>query len=592
MKLSDYVARYLAEQGIRHVFIVSGGASIHLLHSLAKRDDIRPVYVHHEQAGAMAADAYSRVTGSLGCAIATSGPGATNLITGIAGAWFDSVPVIYITGQVATYNMKGSTGVRQFGFQETDILPMVRPITKHAAQLKDPNYVAYELEYATHLAKSGRPGPVLLDIPDDLQRAEVDPDKLIHYSRYETEPIKIVQHKIPRIIELLKKAERPVLILGWGVRLAKAEKEALELVNRLGIPVLTSWGGKDLISGDNPLLAGTFGTHGTRAGNFTIQNADFILAVGSRLSTRETGSKMTDFAREAKTVVVDIDQKELGKFAMFNRAVTMPILADAKEFVTELNTKIRYLPPFHDWMERVKSWKVKYPASDTPGNGTIKPYAFMKALSRAMPEKEHIFADTGCTIAWIMQGFDVKSQRIYHDFNNTAMGWALPASIGGCLALGRRPVTAIIGDGSLMMNVQELATIKALSLPIRIILINNGGYAMCAKTEKQWLNGDHYGTGTKNGLSFPRYDYLANAFNIPYFMLPEPIYINAVLDRFFAISGSAFMDVRIPHDEYVNPQARFGFPIEDSEPSLPRPEFLENMIVPPHPRSLGARYGS
>src|ERR1043166_1450968 len=263
MKLSDYVADFLSRQGIGHAFVISGGASIHLLHSVANHPKIQHVCPHHEQAAAMAADAYARVTGNLGCAISTSGPGATNLITGIAGAWFDSVSVLYLTGQVTTFRMKGETGVRQLGFQETEIIPMARPITKYAVQLLDKTRIRYELEKAIHIAKSGRPGPVLIDIPDDLQREMIETEKLEGFTPDEkaaSVPAPNDQ-EITRALALIAKAKRPVLVLGWGVRLAGAVEKALKLAERLGFPILTSWGAKDMVPGDHGLLAGTFGPH-------------------------------------------------------------------------------------------------------------------------------------------------------------------------------------------------------------------------------------------------------------------------------------------------------------------------------------------
>lgn len=576
MKLSDYVADFLARQGIRHVFIVSGGASIHLLHSIAEHPDIEHICPHHEQAGAFAADAYARVTG-MGCAIGTSGPGATNLITGIAGCWYDSVPCLFITGQVASFRSSAGTGVRQMGFQETPIVDMVRPITKAAIQIRHPQEIMAALNYAVLLAKQGRSGPVLVDIPDDFQRADVDPDKpiLVKEWRLSADSLSLPAINHAALLPLIQSAERPVLILGNGARLYGP---LYDMVYGLGFPVLTSWGMKDYLPDDHMFNAGTFGTHGTRAGNFAVQNADLVLAVGARLSTRETGDPAT-FARGAKLVVVDIDAAEVNKLPRYGRPVDLAIQADAAQFAYALLPHLpatSYLELYGPWFERIDAWKAAYPPPDT------FPYRFIAALSEAMPEDEHVFIDTGCAVAWMMQAFRVKKQRLFHDFNNTAMGWALPAAIGGCLALGRKPVTCVVGDGSLMMNLQELATIRHHNLPIRIIVLNNGGYGMVRQTEEQWLGGRHVGTD-KGDLWFPDFLGVGKMFDIPSYVMGKARYDHAgILRGWFDKNGPCLLEIWIEkEDSRVEPQAKFGYPIEDSEPLLPREEFLRQMIVEP-----------
>jgi len=589
MKLSDYVALFLAKQGIGHAFIISGGASIHLLHSLHDRSDIEAICPHHEQAAAMSADGYARVTGRPGCAIGTSGPGATNMITGIAGAWFDSVPVIYISGQVATYRMKGNTGVRQMGFQETDILPMVAPITKYAVQITDPAQIAFELEKATYIAMAGRPGPVLIDIPDDLQRQIIDPETLAHF----VPPVDVLPAPSPQdidnVFDMLQVAKRPVIIAGWGVRLAGAENLFRAAAEQMAIPVLTSWAAKDMFPADHPLLVGTFGTHGTRAGNFAIQNADLVIAVGARLSTHETGTPMDSWAREAKIVVVDIDATELAKFPAFGKHLDMAMHADAREFLVSFGerAKSETPPDIKSWMESIASWLARYPVKRLgPASPTVDPYALMSRLAAHMPGEEQVFVDTGCSVAWMMQAFPVRGrQRLYHDFNNTAMGWALPAAIGGSLALGSQPVTCVSGDGSLMMNIQELATIQRHRLPVRLFVVNNEGYSMVQQTQEQWLGGEYVGTSREGGLAFPNFVTLAKAFDIPTLTAETEAEIDTVLKQAYATDGPVLVDIRIPRTERVTPQSRFGYPIEDSEPLLPRDEFLANMIVKPMPKS-------
>ena len=594
-KLSDYIADFLAAQGIRHVFIVSGGASIHILHSLHHRPAIQPICPHHEQAGAMSADAYARVTGGLGCAVGTSGPGATNMITGIAGAWFDSVPVLYLTGQVTTFRLKGDSGVRQFGFQETEIIPMVRPITKYCVQLRDPHHVRYELEKAIHIARSGRPGPVVIDIPDDLQRKFIETDSLIGFTPGAgTPPPAPKVEEIDSIFKLLRAAKRPVMVFGYGIRLAGAAAATVAFAESWNIPVLTSWGAKDILPGLHPLNAGVFGTHGTRAGNFTMQNAACVLAIGARLSTRETGAPLSSWAREARTIIIDIDPAELRKFPAFERNLDLPIVADAGTAIRALKEATDVhgaaaVPDWSEWRKDIADWRARYPVC--PDNAwsetTVNPYVLMETLSDVAPPDAHFFIDTGCAIAWSMQALKLRpQQRTYHDFNNTAMGWALPAAIAGALALPDAPIICLVRDGALMMNLQELATVKYRRLQVKVILLDNSGYSMVRQTEEQWLRGVNVGTSTESGLGFPDFVALTKAFGLRSWEVQKNADLSQVLGKVFAEPGPGLVRVVIPHEKRVVPQVAFGYPIEDSEPHLPREEFLGNMKVAPLPVSL------
>lgn len=594
-KLSDYIADFLAAQGIRHVFVVSGGASIHILHSLHDRPGVEPICPHHEQAGAMAADGYARATGGLGCAVGTSGPGATNLITGIAGAWFDSIPVLYLTGQVTTFRLKGDSGVRQFGFQETEIIPMVQPITKYSVQIRDPRRIRYELEKAVYIAKSGRPGPVLIDIPDDLQRGLIETTELAGF-----EPEVAASESTPReaetnrVLKMLRAAERPVFIFGHGIRLSGAVAEARVLAELCNVPVLTSWGAKDFFPATHRLNAGVFGTHGTRAGNFAVQNADFVLSIGCRLSTRETGAPLSSWARGARTVVIDIDPAELRKFPAFERNLDLAIESDARSAICAITSAIKVqanvrLPDWADWRADVADWMQRYPICTNEGRAesAVNPYALMETISSAAPDDTCFFIDTGCAVAWSMQGLKIRgSQRTFHDFNNTAMGWALPAAIGGALALPNNPICCVVGDGSLMMNIQELATLKYHGLPVKVILLDNGGYSMVRQTETQWLGGTNVGTSTTSGLGFPDFIRLARSFGFETRELLKNVDLKPGLAALFSEPGAVFVRIEIPSEKGVIPQVSFGYPIEDSEPHLPREEFLRNMKVAPMPASL------
>lgn len=592
MKLSDYVAAFIARQGVRHVFAVSGGASLHLIHSVADTPGLSYICPMHEQAGAMAADAYARVTENLGAAIATSGPGATNLLTGVCCAYYDSVPVLFITGQVSTFRAKADTGVRQIGFQETDTVDVFRPVTKYACRVDRPERIRYELEKACHLAREGRPGPVLIDIPDDVQRANIDPASLSGYTAPAAgSPCAELGRLVAQCVQWLGEASRPVVILGWGVRLAGAGELARTIIERLGVPVAPTWAMADLFEADHPLRIGTFGTHGMRHANFAVQNADLILSIGSRLDTKATGSPPATFAREARKIVVDVDANELNKFARYGLSIDLPIAADAREFLQALEAHDGPPPPIDGWLRQIDVWRQRYPIcpAEYHREEDVNPYVFVKTLSQACRDAETIVLDTGCTLAWTMQAFDFKrGQRMFHDWNNTAMGWALPASVGASLARGRQPVVCLTGDGSLQMNIQELATIVRHNLPIKIFLLNNHGYSMIQQTQDQWLGSRYHASSVAGGLADPDYLAVARAYGLPTVKIDRNADLSTGIAEAMNAEGPMFCHVEIRPEHRVTPQVKFGRPNEDAEPLLPRGEFFENMLVKPLEASAGS----
>lgn len=594
MKLSDVVAQFLAAEGIRHVFAISGGASLHLIHSIAETPGTTFVCPQHEQAGAMAADGYARVSGGLGCAVATSGPGATNLITGICSAYYDSVPVLYLTGQVATFRAKGDTGVRQMGFQETDTVDICRTITKSAVLVTDPYRVRYELQRAVSIAKTGRPGPVLVDIPDDLQRLDIDPAKLIaDVPAPDISETPVSDAVLEDCIAAVRSAKRPVIIYGWGVHLARAEAEAGELARLLGIPVALTWAARDLMPHDDPLAIGGFGTHGVRFANYAVQNADLIISVGSRLDTKATGSPPSTFAREARIVMVDVDQTEIGKFARVGVKLHLGVVADARSFLRAFADRARHerFPGFAPWLERIEDWKRRYPAClpQYADEVTVNPYWLVNRLSRVLEEDEIIFSDTGCALAWMMQAFEFKRrQRFFHAFNNTPMGYSLPGAIGASFARPGRRIICIAGDGSLQMNIQELITVIRHQLPIKIFLFNNHGHSMVQQTQEMWLGAKYYATSIDGGLAFPDFVAVAKAYGFPAARVRRNAEIDNMLAEALASDGPYFLDIDIDPGHRVVPQVKFGRPNEDADPLLSREEFLANMIVSPLPVSLQA----
>ncbi len=598
IKLSDYVAEYIAKKKVKTVFAISGGASLHLIHSVNDHPNLNLVCTHHEQASAMAADAYSRVTGNLGVAITTSGPGATNLITGICCSYYDSVPMLIITGQVSTTRMTGDTGVRQIGFQETPITEITKTITKYSKTLKSPNDILYELEKATSIAVDGRPGPVLIDIPDNLQREIIDVDNLNKFSKSDL----INSHRIypdtkdslEKFLNLLNKSQRPVVIAGWGIHLSKTEKKFIEFINRLSIPVALTWGASDLISAEDDLYIGTFGTHGMRHANFAVQNADLIISLGSRLDTKSTGSPISTFAREAKKIMVDIDPNELGKFKSFDLFLDLLIQDDLKDFFenfknfTENYDFTKFLYKNNNWLNTISNWEKLFNENKNQkviSDGKINPYDFFKVLSNNFDKESLIFIDTGCSIAWAMQIFNLKEGiRVFHDFNNTAMGWALPATIGGHFADPKKNLISIVGDGSFMMSLQELATVMHHQIKIKLIIINNEGYSMIKQTQEQWLDSKYVASSNKGDLSFPDYKKVAQSFKLDYFELKENN--TSMINTFLSSPNASLMNVIISPEARVNPQVKFGRPNEDMEPLLSRDIFLKSMIIKPLQSSL------
>ena len=587
MKVSDYIARFLRDQGVKHVFAITGGASVHMIDSIAKTTGIEYICPQHEQAGAMMADAYSRATGNLGVAISTSGPGATNMITGVCGAYYDSVPVLFLTGQVATFRLKGDRGIRQLGFQETDTVEIFRPITKYAAIIKDPLKVRFELEKALHIAKSGRQGPVVLDVPDDLQREEINPDELESFIPPKEIRVEVsFDEKIDQCIDLINKAQRPVIVLGWGVRLSKAEEEARKFLGLLEIPVLLTFAMRDFIPSNDPLLIGSFGSHGTRHGNFAVQNSDLVLVVGSRLDSRKSGSPTHDFARGAKKIVVDIDQNELNKFKGLGIEVDILLNADCKSFFERMNEKSEKLQPvdISSWTQKIDDWKKRFPVCSPEyfNEREINPYVFVKSLSSVLEEGDIIVSDTGCGLVWMMQGFDFKKgQRFFHAFNYTPMGWALPASIGACFSSAKKRIICITGDGGLQMNLQELATVMRHKLPIKIFLVNNHGYSMIQQTQDQWLDSKYEAATVDCGLAFPDFEKLAFAYGYRVVTVIENKGLEGKLREVVNNDDPVFCNIEFKPDSRVIPQVKYGRPLEDAEPLLSRKEFFECMLVAP-----------
>lgn len=553
MKLSDYVIQFITELGVKPVFLISGGAAVHLVDSISKNPNISYVCNNHEQACAMAADGYSRVSRNIGVAISTSGPGATNMLTGVAGAYYDSIPVLYITGQVTTFRLKGDSGVRQVGFQETSTVDMYKPVTKYATMIKNAKDIKYELQKAVWIANSGRPGPVLVDIPDDLQRTEIDIDSLAEFPYTKTYKPTTDSQDIPMCTELLSKSVRPVVAIGWGVRLSKADNEVREFVERLGFPVVPTWAMAGFIPQSHPLYAGFFGQHGMKYGNLAIQNSDLLFVLGSRLDTHMTGSILSNFAPNAKKILVDIDENEIRRTPH-----DVGINMDIKDFITIISEKKFDVNNVYDWRKQISMWKLQYPVClpEYYDCSDVNPYIFFSQLSEYVPDGNIVLVDTGSALAWFMQSFKFSKHRLFSDWNNTAMGWCLPASIGAYFASGEK-IVAIMGDGALQMNIQELSTIRLHNIPIKIFVINNHGYSMIRQTQDDWLK-SNYEASTSRTIGCPDFARIADAYDIRSVNINRRYEYKNVLAEVMAGDDPVLCNVNVSDTYRIRPVVKFG----------------------------------
>lgn len=598
IKLSDWVAKQLVRHGIEHVFMLTGGGAMHLNHSLGTHPRLATTFTHHEQALSMAAEAYYRLTNKLAVVNVTSGPGGTNAITGVYGAWVDSIGMLVLSGQVKRETTVRATGLplRQYGDQELDIEELVRPITKYATMVTDPRSIRYHLEKAIYLATSGRPGPVWLDIPLDVQAMKIDPDTLGGFDPAELdEPW--THTDLPTtaaaILDRLRKAERPVVFAGGGVRLSGAYADFLRLIERLGIPVVTGWNAHDVLWNDHPLYAGRPGTVGDRAGNMVTQSADVLLVLGSRLNIRQVSYNWQSFARAAFKIWIDIDPVELRKP---NVVPDMPVVADLGKLIPALLGQPYEGPTagHREWMnwarERVSRFPVVLPEYHDHGQH-LHPYVAMDALFRQLDEDDVVVTGNGSACVVSFQAAEVKrGQRLWTNSGCATMGYDLPAAIGVCAATGgKQRVIAIAGDGSIMMNLQEMQTIAGYGLPVKVFLINNSGYVSIFQTHRNFFNGVEVGGGPKSNVTFPDFGKVAAAFGFAYFRAASHDDLPGTIAEALAAPGPVLCELIV--DENVSfapklgakahPDGRITSPaLEDLSPFLPREVLRENMRIP------------
>ncbi len=575
---------------------------MHLNDALARCPELEYVCNHHEQAAAIAAENYSKVTNNIGVAMVTTGPGGTNAITGLVGAWFDSTPCLFLSGQVKRadrmYRADGSSlGVRQRGPQEADIISLVRPATKYAVTVTDPQSIRYHLEKAVHLARTGRPGPVWIDIPIDVQAAPIDENALPAFDPAElpvTDTQSRLVEQVREVIEHLNRAERPLLMIGNGVRLANAEAELQEVLQLLKVPVASTWVAMDMIGEDDPLFVGRPGTVAPRSANFAVQNSDFFLAIGSRLDLPLMGWSTQQFARAAFKVVVDVDSAEVAKF---DGVMNLGVCADAGAFLREFLRQRESIQPRdrHCWTERCQDWKRRYPLVQPEyrrPEGRVSIYHLAEIISQEIaPEDRVVAANSGSAIEIFYLAYPARrGQRLFHTAGLGAMGFAIPASIGVCIGSGRKKTICVDADGGFQLNIQELATVAHLGLPIKFFVLDNEGYAAIRASQTNFFGAPNIGCGPSTGLTLPDFRKVARAYGLKATIIEDQRNLRQQVRRVLRSEGPVVCVVKVIPDEVRAPRVTsvqradgsfVSKPLEDLWPLLDREEFKQNMIVPP-----------
>lgn len=596
IKLSDYIVKRILEMGVKDIFMITGGGAMHLDDSVGKEKRLNYVCNHHEQACAMAAEGYSRISGNIGVSVVTTGPGGTNTLTGVLGQWHDSVPALYISGQVRYDTTVDSTGLplRQLGDQEAEIIKIVKPITKYAVMVTNPSTIRYHFEKAVHLATSGRPGPVWLDIPINVQAAQIDEQKLKPFDVSETSDLfdkeKVVA-QIDDLVSRIKSAKRPVILAGSGIRTSHSYQEFHKIIDKLNIPVLTAWNAHDVMHEEHPLYFGRPSSIGDRGGNFIIQNSDLLISLGCRLNIRQIGYEFKAFAREAYKVIVDIDAVELQKPTI---SPDMPVHSDVGFFINALDIKVskEKLLPNTDWLAWCKERKKKYPVvlpHYHHEKNHVNPYVFVDSLSDALNEEDIIVTANGAASVVTFQALKLKKdQRLIANSGTASMGYDIPAAIGACVANNKQRVICLAGDGSMQMNIQELQTIIHHQLPIKIFVFNNGGYLSIRQTQDNIFGGHYVGESKDSGVSLPNLTKIAEAYGMKSLRIENHKSLVEKIESALASPEPTLCDVMMPYSQVFSPKVAaeklpngkiISKPLEDMFPFLDRAEFQENMLI-------------
>lgn len=595
MRVADYIADMLVRSGIEHVFSVTGGGAMHLNDGLGHKEGLHCIYNHHEQACAIAAESYARIRNKMAAVCVTTGPGGTNAITGVLGAWLDSIPMLVLSGQVRYDTTARSTGlkIRAYGDQEFDIVKAVSCMTKTAEMVTDPLRIRCSLERAMHLAVTGRPGPCWLDIPLNVQAAVVETEELPGYDPTEDDrllPPAVTDELARTIIGKIQQAKRPVFNVGNGIRIANAAESFRRVAGRLNIPVVTGWNSIDLMEDESPLYVGRAGIMGDRAGNWAVQNSDLLLSVGSRLSIRQVGYNYKSWARNAYAIVEDVDAEELKKPDLH---VDLPVWADAGDLLGAIERNLEApLERKADWLKRCARWKHDYPVvqpkhlqQETPANV----YAFIRGLSERLPEGRITVVGNGSACVVGSQAYVIKrNQRFIVNSAVASMGYDLPAAIGACVASGGKEIICVTGDGSIQMNLQELQTIIHHRFPIKIFVINNNGYHSIRQTERNFFREPRVGIGTDSGdLSFPDMEKLAEAYGYPYCRIDDNGQLTE-LDQVLAGEAPCICEIMVDTEQNFEPKAASRLTengtmesasLEDLAPFLDREELKAQMEI-------------
>lgn len=600
--------KFVADVGVKHVFLVTGGGAMHLNQSLATEPRLTPVCNSHEQASAICAEAYAKATNALGVCMVTTGPGGTNAVTGVAGAWLDSTPTLFISGQVKRPDrmFDASTGMplglRQLGVQEVDICSIVRPITKYAVTVLEPEEIAYHLGKAVYLALNGRPGPVWIDIPLDVQAMQIDVDALRHFEPTDRQDSAAHQQncdissEVSSAIDAFNRCERPLLFAGNGIRLARAENEFALLRKHLNIPSVATWCAADLLPSDDPTYVGRPGSVASRGANFALQNSDFLLAIGVRLDFSITGYAPQNLAREAYKIAVDVDPAELRKLEPH---LQQPVSCDARAFMTELlNQRDRIeRRPFKQWFDRCAEWKTSYPvvtAEHRRPAGPVSIFNLADVIGTEVSANDRIVVgSSGSAIEiYLLAIPTVHSQRLYHTAGLGAMGFAIPMAIGVGIANPGCEVVAVDGDGGFMLNIQELETIHRLQLPIKFFVLNNDGYSSIRASQRNYFGEVSIGADRKSGLTIPDLTKVSASYGLSTCTINDQTNLRDDVRKVLQMTGPVVCDVHVLPDEERAPRLQshqrsdgsfVSKPLEDLYPFLPREEFLSNMIIDPLP---------
>lgn len=564
IKLSDYVASFLADNGITDVFTVTGGGAMHLNDSLGHEPRLHCTYNHHEQGCAVAAEGYARLTRRIAAVCVTSGPGGTNAITGVMGGWLDSIPMLVLSGQVKFSTTIKSTDLplRQLGDQEFNITDCVKCMTKYAVMVIEPNTIRYHLERALYLATHGRRGPAWLDIPLNVQGATIDTDDLIAYDPAEdaasvTAP-RATKKQAKAVVERIRKAKRPVILAGEGIRIGGAAEKFLEVIERLGVPVVTAWNAHDLLWDDHPLYCGRPGTVGTRGGNFVLQNSDLMISLACRMNIRQISYNWENFAHGAYKIAVDIDDAELHKPTL---SLDMPIQADIDQFfdvLLEVLAEGAECGTHYEWLAWCRETDARFPAAAPEfyeKKSPVNPYVFMREMSLRLGEGDVTVASNGSACVCSFQAMRVqRGQRLFTNSGCASMGYGLPAAVGAAVALKGKRVVCLEGDGSIQMNLQELQTAAHNKLNLKIFWLNNNGYHSIRQTQTNLFHANFCGVSAESGVSFPEAERIAYAYRMPFFRIDSADDIAKTVDSFFAAEGPAICEVVLDPAQFFTPK--------------------------------------